>query len=331
MPYIAGTVNNTAPAFLMPIFGKEVVINMGCDYFYGVQADQFTFYRVPKLFFIQEQYQNMSTDAKLLYGMLLDRMNLSARNGWLDEQGRVYIIYPIDEIMSDMGCADNKATKILDDLEKRFGLIERKRQGLGKPNLIYVKNFVTGCTGPPEQRFLNRENHDSGVAEITIQEAPKSRCNNTDMNNTENNDIDSLLSGNPETTDGIKRSDTMDAMNIHTQYREYFEESLSLPVYRQRFPLKAEMIDEIRDLLTDACSSKAATIRIGGDEKPAEVVKGRFMKLDCTHLEYVLDCLENNTTEIRNIKQYLLTTLYNATMTIDSYYSALVKHDMSSR
>jgi len=59
---------------------------MGCDYFYGVQANQFTFYRVPKLFFIQEHYRNMSTDAKLLYGMLLDRMNLSARNGWLDQK-----------------------------------------------------------------------------------------------------------------------------------------------------------------------------------------------------------------------------------------------------
>ena len=154
---------------------------MGYEYFYGIQADQFTFYRVPKLFFMQEEYRCMTTDDKLLYGMLLDRMNLSAKNGWQDQQGRVYIIYPIEEIMADMGCADNKATKLLDDLEKRYGLIERKRQGLGKPNLIYVKNFVTGDTGPPEQRFQNRENNDSGVVKITNQEAPKSRCNNTDI------------------------------------------------------------------------------------------------------------------------------------------------------
>ena len=108
---------------------------MGYEYFYGIQADQFIFYRVPKLFFTQERYRCMTTDDKLLYGMLLDRMNLSAKNGWQDQQGRVYIIYPIEEIMTDMGCADNKATKLLDDLEKRYGLIERKRQGLGKPKL----------------------------------------------------------------------------------------------------------------------------------------------------------------------------------------------------
>jgi len=302
---------------------------MGCDYFYGVQADQFTFYRVPKLFFIQEQYRNMSTGAKLLYGMLLDRMNLSAKNGWLDEKGRVYIIYPIEEIMSDMGCADNKATKLLDDLEKRFGLIERKRQGLGKPNLIYVKNFVTGCTSPPEQRFLNRENHDSGIAEITIQEAPKSRCNNTDNSNTDSSNIDSFLSGKPEITAETK-TDTNDAMKPHQLYQEYFENALELETYRNNHPFQEEMVNEIRDLLVDTCCSKAQTIRIGGDEKPAEVVKGRFMKLDSTHLEYVMDCLNHNGTQIRNIRQYLLTTLYNATMTIDSYYTAQVHHDMST-
>ena len=80
----------------------------------------------------------MSTDAKTLYGILLDRMGLSVKNGWLDEQGRVYIIFPVQEVMDALGCADNKATKLFRELEK-FGLIERKRRGLGKPNLIYVK------------------------------------------------------------------------------------------------------------------------------------------------------------------------------------------------
>lgn len=307
---------------------------MCADYFYGEQAEQFAFYRVPKVLLTDTRYREVSTEAKVLYGVLLDRMGLSVKNHWFDEKNRVFIYFTIEEVMEQLQCAEQKAVKLMTELEKRAELIERKRQGLGKPNRIYLKNFLS-C-GPPdgyvkESQFKNCENHNSGAMKITTQELRKSQGNNTDINNTENNDIDSLLSGSPVNTDGIKRSDSMDAMNIHMQYREYFEESLSLPVYRQRYPMKAEMIDEIRDLLTDACSSKAATIRIGGDEKPAEVVKGRFMKLDCTHLEYVLDCLENNTTEIRNIKQYLLTTLYNATMTIDSYYSALVKHDMSGR
>ena len=290
---------------------------MGYEYFYGIQADQFTFYRVPKLFFTQEQYRCMTTDDKLLYGMLLDRMNLSAKNGWQDQQGRVYIIYPIEEIMADMGCADNKATKLLDDLEKRYGLIERKRQGLGKPNLIYVKNFATGYTDPPEQRFQNRENNDSGVVKITNQEAPKSRCNNTDINNTENSNTDRIYPGNG-----------CDPMAKRTEYREYFEKTLELDLYRKNHPYHVGEINEIEELMIDVCCSTAKTIRISGDDKPREVVKSRFMKMDSTHLDYVLECFLNNTTEIRNIRQYLLATLYNATMTIDSYYTARVKHDM---
>ena len=115
---------------------------MGFDYFYGQQAEMFSFYRVPKVLFTDERFWNISTDAKLLYGILLDRMNLSAKNGWMDEAGRVYIIFTIDEIKGSIGCAEKKAVKLLDELERKCGLIERKRQGLGKPNLIYVKNFV---------------------------------------------------------------------------------------------------------------------------------------------------------------------------------------------
>lgn len=117
---------------------------MAYDYFYGQQSEQFSFYRIPKILFSQDKFWNVSTDAKLLYGILLDRMNLSARNGWLDEAGRVYIIFTIEEIKESLGCAEKKAVKLLDELEKKAELIERKRQGLGKPNLIYVKNFISG-------------------------------------------------------------------------------------------------------------------------------------------------------------------------------------------
>ena len=82
----------------------------------------------------------LSTDAKTLYGILLDRMSLSARNGWLDKAGRVFIIYTVQEVQDSLGCADKKATKLLRELEE-YSLIERKRRGLGKPDLIYVKNF----------------------------------------------------------------------------------------------------------------------------------------------------------------------------------------------
>ena len=104
---------------------------MQFDYFYGSQAEQFSFYRIPKVLFTDPQFKPLSTDAKVLYGILLDRMSLSVKNHWLDEQ-----------IMEALSCANQKACRLMLELEKDAGLIERKRQGLGKPSLIYVKNFA---------------------------------------------------------------------------------------------------------------------------------------------------------------------------------------------
>ena len=167
---------------------------MEFDYFYGQQAEQFSFYRIPKMLFTDDRFWNVSTDAKLLYGILLDRMNLSARNGWLDSAGRVYIIFTLEETMAALNCGDNKATKLYNELEKKCGLIERKRQGLGKPNLIYVKNFVSGVDSIVESRFKSRENHDSGVGQTPIVESGKPRGNNTDTNYTDYSDTDPFLS-----------------------------------------------------------------------------------------------------------------------------------------
>lgn len=115
---------------------------MQYEYFYGAQAEQFSFYRIPKALFTEPNFRELSTDAKVLYGILLDRMSLSLKNQWLDTQNKVYIIFTVEEIMDALNCANQKATRLMVELEKQAGLIERKRQGLGRPNLIYVKNFA---------------------------------------------------------------------------------------------------------------------------------------------------------------------------------------------
>ena len=115
---------------------------MQYEYFYGAQAEQFSFYRIPKALFTEPNFRELSTDAKGLYGILLDRMSLSLKNQWLDAQNKVYIIFTVEEIMDALNCANQKATRLMVELEKQAGLIERKRQGLGRPNLIYVKNFA---------------------------------------------------------------------------------------------------------------------------------------------------------------------------------------------
>ena len=113
---------------------------MTLDYFYGQAGELFSFFRIPKALFQEQRFQDLSTDAKTLYGILLDRMSLSVKNGWLDEQNRVFIIFTIEDVKRALCCADNKATKLLRELEK-FGLIERKRRGLGKPSLVYAKKI----------------------------------------------------------------------------------------------------------------------------------------------------------------------------------------------
>lgn len=289
------------------------------DYFYGAQAEQFSFYRVPKVLFTREQFKQLSAEAKILYGIMLDKLNLSVKNKWMDEKGRVYIIYTIEQIMADMNCADQKATKLLDELEKKCGLIERKRQGLGKPNLIFVKNFITGVEGSMMAQIQNRENHDSGAVNITTADYPKSRGINTNHNNTENNDINPIQSGFDE-----------DGMCERNEYERYFRESLSIDVLLRENLGEEETILGILDLMVDVCCSKRSVIRIAGDDKPLAVVKSRFMKLNAEHIRYVLKCLSENTTRVRNIRQYLLTALYNAPATIRPFYQAWVNNDMAT-
>lgn len=293
------------------------------DYFYGAESEQFSFYRIPKVLFTEERFKNISAEAKVLYGLLLDRMSLSAKNGWQDKENRVYIIFTIEDIMEAMGCANQKAGKLLHELESKCRLIERKRQGLGKPNLIYVKNFVT----PAESRFLNRENHDSGEVKITDQEPLKSRSNNTEYNNTDFSDTDSFPFTSFREDHGreTKRSDA----NQRERYREILSGNISYEILLQDYPLDRDILTEILELMVDTVCTTRSTVRISGDDKPAEVVKSQFLKLDSEHIRFVMDSLKDNTTRIRNMRQYLLATLYNAPLTIGNYYRSLVSHDMS--
>ena len=178
------------------------------NYYYGKEAEQFSFFRIPKLLFTDSTFSKLSNDAKVLYGILLDRMNLSMKNGWLDEENKVYIIFTIEEIAEIMCCATQKATKILQELDdkKGIGLVEKKRLGLGKPNILYVKNFIIQESEKEssskeeieeitnqelcKSQLKNDENHNSGNVNFTKQELCKSQCNKTNLNKTEYSDTE---------------------------------------------------------------------------------------------------------------------------------------------
>ena len=111
------------------------------NYYYGSQADQFSFIRIPRTLLIEKEFESLPLEAKVLYGLLLDHLGIAYKNQWLDEQNRVYLIYQIKEIQEDMHVSKKKAIQYLSELEK-FGLIEKKTRGLGLPNFIYVKKYI---------------------------------------------------------------------------------------------------------------------------------------------------------------------------------------------
>ena len=165
---------------------------MKSSYFYGMEAEQFKFFRIPKILFTSPKFKRLSDSAKLLYGLMLDRMGLSIKNGWMDDQNRAYIYYTVDEVMEQLDCASQKATKLIAELDtvKGVGLIERVKQGQGKPAKIYLKKF----TETESQDFSNSkaetfESNNSDDLENTNSDFPKSKCNNTEYNNTDFSEI----------------------------------------------------------------------------------------------------------------------------------------------
>ena len=392
------------------------------DYFRGMEAEQYSFYSVPKVLFTAECFKSLSCEAKVLYGLMLDRMSLSIKNRWFDDEDRVYIIFTVDEIAELMNCGTQKAVKLIKELDTSngIGLIEKKRLGLGKPNVIYVKNFMIkeipnqlmktdnvqkqeeyfteetvmgenagkiadmqsegnfqeeianlqkqeeergksaisqNCENHhskivkitnqelsesqfknsenhnsgmmkttnqefPESQFNNYENQNSGMMKMEIQEFSKSQSNKTDINNTDLSETDIIQSYQIQSRSPVSpdKRDVIEEMKI---YRELIQERIEYKYHEQ------EDVDELVELMVEVMMMPDdSTIRIAGVDKPVALVKNRFMKLNYSHIEYVLFCLHRNTTKVGNIKAYLLTTLYNAPLTISNYYQAEVNHDM---
>ena len=288
---------------------------MTLDYFYGQAGELFSFFRIPKALFQEQRFQNLSTDAKILYGILLDRMSLSVKNEWFDKKGRVFIIFTIEDVKRTLRCADNKATRLLRELEK-FGLIERKRRGQGKPCLVYVKNFSSESS---KESVKNRDNDDSCGSKIACQDPVKSRGIKKKENKTEMNNTNLIL------------SDESEKMKNRELLEEYFSHSLEIDLLLRLYPDDEDTLYQIVNLLVDTCATNRKLLHIAGDDKPAEVVRSRFMKLNADHIRFVLKCLAENSNPIRNMKQYLLASLYNAPTTMQLSYQNQTNHDLANR
>lgn len=371
---------------------------MNFDYFYGSEADQFSFFRIPKRLILSADFATLSLPAKLLYSLLLDRMALSAKNGWLDDKNRVFIIYQVGEIQEDLGVTKKKAIDLLAELED-FGLLEKKRRGHGLPNILYIKSFLmdknrsrsTNSSTSGTKMKLSRSvrngtsdatgsdsvHDDNLVSYVDCKEGMQEKCrnsgynyhtsvnsakaevsgialhevsgtilhevqktaplevpelaplevqesaplsintykNHTNINNTESNPIAS-----PD------RSDQDDDGDIKTK-REMIKENIGYRYLLKNHTSEAKTIDGILDLIVETVLSKNEYTVIASSRIPTSVVRSRFMKLNMSHIEYVLNCLDINSTKVRNIKKYLLAALFNAPATMDAYYRAEVNHD----
>ena len=288
---------------------------MTLDYFYGQAGELFSFFRIPKALFQEQRFQDLSTDAKTLYGILLDRMSLSVKNEWFDKKGRVFIIFTIEDVKRTLRCADNKATRLLRELEE-FGLIERKRRGQGKPCLVYVKNFSAESS---KESVKNRDNDDSCGSKIACQDPVRSRGIKKKENKTEMNNTNLIL------------SDESEKMKNRELLEEYFSHSLEMDLLLRLYPDDEDTLYQIVNLLVDTCATNRKLLHIAGDDKPAEVVRSRFMKLNADHIRFVLKCLAENSNPIRNMKQYLLAALYNAPTTMQLSYQNQTNHDLANR
>ena len=323
--------------------------SMNFEYYYGTQADQFSFIRIPRILLLDKAFSALSLSAKVLYSVLLDRMGLSMKNKWLDEENKVYIIYQITEIQSDLGFSKKKTMDYLTELEK-IGLIEKKKRGFGLPNIIYVKSFMAHQSsqrsnemgtsqekdvvhrsiemGTPEvmnKHLRGAETDTSEVPNSGLQEVPKTvpLYNKTYMNyNNQSN-----MKSNHIKSDGDRIRCDQKEQTINA-YAELVKKNIDFDVLLHTYSREQDLVEEIYQLILETVQTEKDMIRIAGEYYPAGFVKGKLLKLNYSHIEYVLECMDKNTTKVRNIKQYLLAALFNAPSTIGSYYKAEVNHDM---
>ena len=338
-------------------------------YFHDYESEQFAFYRIPKVLFTDEYFRNLSSDAKVLYGLMLDRMALSIRNNWVDNEGKVYIIFTLEQVMEYMNCGKDKGVKILAELDtdKGIGLIERVKRGSGKPTIIYVKSFVyrkekvldsaendnrsqevgkaeVKSSEKPKSGVLESRSQEFGKTEVWKSEKSKSRVRKnrstevgkTDPNNTNYNYTD-ISNTDRSNTDLINLSDSseqqsmdlMEEMELFQMNTALVKRNIEYDCLVQRCRLgEQQQLDEIVALIVETISIERENITISGVKYPYQFVKSRLLLLEESHIEYVLDCLHENTREVKNIKAYLLTCLMNSITTIGNYYQAKVNHDM---
>ena len=336
---------------------------MQFDYFYGNEAEQFTFYRIPKILITSPHFKKISDSAKLLYGLMLDRMSLSIRNGWLDDDNRAYIFFTTNDVMEQMCCGTEKATKMLTELdsEKGIGLIERVKQGQGKPAIIYLKKFyeledTARSTKLSEiesqdfqeskvKTFENRktrlskiesqdfrksknktfENRKSGLSEIESLEFRKSKCNYNNINNTDINYIYPINQDNYN----IQNSDTQTKEEWIDRYTKTVDEIKKQIDYDYLINhAERDIVDEVVNIMAEVMTVYRPKYKIEGDFIEYNAVVNRFRQITAQKLEICLLAYSRKIQRIKNPKAYWISTLYNIPLTSEIVLQNMINSDI---
>lgn len=290
---------------------------MQFDYFYGNEAEQFTFYRIPKILITSPHFKKISDSAKLLYGLMLDRMSLSIRNGWLDDDNRAYIFFTTNDVMEQMCCGTEKATKMLTELdsEKGIGLIERVKQGQGKPAIIYLKKFYE----------LEDTARSTKLSEIESLEFRKSKCNYNNINNTDINYIYPINQDNYN----IQNSDTQTEEEWIDRYTKTVDEIKKQIDYDYLINhAERDIVDEVVNIMAEVMTVYRPKYKIEGDFIEYNAVVNRFRQITAQKLEICLLAYSRKIQRIKNPKAYWISTLYNIPLTSGIVLQNMINSDI---
>lgn len=319
------------------------------DYYYGVEAEQFTFVRVPKVFFTdKEHFGGLSNEAKLLYGLLLERMSLSRKNNWIDKHNRVYIIFPVEEIEESLDVGHEKALNLLKELDDQsgIGLVKKKRRGLGLPSILYVKNFIVkgeqNTNRVPTSRstenefqevgktdFKKSENQTSANPKNRLLEVRNSDSNNIDINNTDmsytyDQSIDPPRAGFQNFSPGDGLIDGIDRNTVEEEVKKQIDYDCLISHPDSSV---VQMAEEIKDLMVDVLCGERSVVS-EGKRVSEETAKSAYGKITFEHVQYVLQSLVNYPEKISRIDRFLTTSLFNSVYTLTNATFAGFEHDM---
>lgn len=304
------------------------------DYFYGAESEMFSFFRIPRNLILDPHFKPLSTDAKLLYGLLLDRMSLSAANQWLDGAGRVYIYFPVSEVEEKMNCGHEKAGKMLRELDG-IGLIERVKRGQGKPTIIYVKQFIIkddNCaqSRPPKNGGADirksgvkaTENHPprqpiSGGQDIRNPNGNYNKNNQNNQNHTYTSYTDPSIFPSADTHSDLDSAtmDEMDGFDYDDGSEESIRERIEYEPLTESY--NAKLVDNVVSIISDVLTTPQEIYHINKRDIDGRLVVERFRRLDRILVEYVLDKYLSTPKRKKNIRGYLISMLYNAEPTIE--------------